>query len=166
MKCSMIKWLISNALDSGKDFPAMVKRHLASCSSCRTFAAVSDEIGIALSQDVGKATPPAAIFSRQESHVRLHSPGRVGFAVAVAACVLIAVATMVLRNSQPQSIDNVTAVAEEIARDYAPAPALAAQIDQFQGEIVAVERDIEDMKELLIASTHLVSDETIADILF
>ena len=166
MRCSLMKWMISGSLDSGKDFPAVVKRHLASCPDCRDFAAISDEIGMVLTRDAGKVVRPDLMFARKGTTNQYRVFGRVCFAGAVAACLLIAITATVFRSPQEQSVDDITSVAEELAQNYNPTPVLEAQIDGFQGEITAVEQDIEEMTELLLASTHLVSDETISNILF
>ena len=44
MFCSVYKWLISQALDSGKNVSKPVSRHLRHCSSCREFAAFCGEL--------------------------------------------------------------------------------------------------------------------------
>jgi predicted anti-sigma-YlaC factor YlaD len=44
MFCSIYKWLISQALDSGKNVSKPVSRHLHNCSSCREFAAFCGEL--------------------------------------------------------------------------------------------------------------------------
>ena len=44
MFCSIYKWLISQALDSGKNVSKPVSRHLHHCSSCREFAAFCGEL--------------------------------------------------------------------------------------------------------------------------
>ena len=44
MFCSIYKWFISQALDSGKNVSKSVNRHLHHCSSCREFAAFCGEL--------------------------------------------------------------------------------------------------------------------------
>jgi hypothetical protein len=46
MFCSIYKWLISQALDSGKNVSKPVNRHLHNCSSCREFAAFCGELKV------------------------------------------------------------------------------------------------------------------------
>lgn len=51
MFCSVYKWKISRALDSGKPLSGRVRRHLDLCSSCREFKRLSEEAGRRLSED-------------------------------------------------------------------------------------------------------------------
>lgn len=37
MMCPITKWFISRSLDSGKEMPALFRRHLRKCASCREF---------------------------------------------------------------------------------------------------------------------------------
>lgn len=44
MFCSIYKWYISRALDSGKPLPNTVGRHIRRCASCREFAQFSESL--------------------------------------------------------------------------------------------------------------------------
>jgi len=44
MLCSIHKWNISRALDSGKPLAGLTKRHLARCESCREFSRLGEEM--------------------------------------------------------------------------------------------------------------------------
>lgn len=44
MFCSIYKWFISQALDSGKPFSSLVSRHLRRCTACREFAQFSESL--------------------------------------------------------------------------------------------------------------------------
>jgi hypothetical protein len=61
MLCSIYKWQISRALDSGKPLTALVRRHLRRCASCREFYGVGEEMGVRMRQDaaalLGSADP-------------------------------------------------------------------------------------------------------------
>jgi hypothetical protein len=52
MWCSIHKWKISQALDSGKPLAGLTKRHLRGCVSCREFAESCEKMGRQLSEDV------------------------------------------------------------------------------------------------------------------
>ncbi len=51
MLCSIYKWKISRALDSGKPLSGLAERHLRRCSACREFARVGRELEQRLTQD-------------------------------------------------------------------------------------------------------------------
>jgi len=44
MFCSIYKWYISRALDSGKSLPGSVRRHIRRCASCREFAQFTESL--------------------------------------------------------------------------------------------------------------------------
>jgi hypothetical protein len=44
MFCSLYKWFISHAQDSGKPISGLVRRHLRGCSACREFVRASESI--------------------------------------------------------------------------------------------------------------------------
>lgn len=44
MFCSIYKWFISQAKDSGKPIAASVNRHIQRCASCRQFVALHDSL--------------------------------------------------------------------------------------------------------------------------
>jgi predicted anti-sigma-YlaC factor YlaD len=52
MFCSIYKWMISWALDSGKSLPGLVDRHIRHCESCREFARVSGALTARLVREV------------------------------------------------------------------------------------------------------------------
>jgi hypothetical protein len=51
MLCSIYKWEISRAMDSGKPLSGKAKRHLRRCSACRQFARLSKELGRRLTEE-------------------------------------------------------------------------------------------------------------------
>jgi hypothetical protein len=51
MLCSIYKWQISRALDSGKALAGLVKHHLRRCASCREFYGAGEEMERRLKQD-------------------------------------------------------------------------------------------------------------------
>jgi hypothetical protein len=54
MFCFLYKWMISATLDTGKELPGIVKRHLDGCGSCRRFARIGGGLKQRLNHD-GKA---------------------------------------------------------------------------------------------------------------
>ncbi len=54
MFCSIYKWLISQALESGKPAASLVRRHLRRCASCREFALFSDSLEKRSAQDLNE----------------------------------------------------------------------------------------------------------------
>jgi len=52
MFCSIYKWLISQALDSGKPAKSLIRRHLRRCASCREFALFSESLDERSAQDI------------------------------------------------------------------------------------------------------------------
>ena len=51
MFCSINKWMISRALDTGKPIPGRAKNHLQRCDGCREFAAFCTSLKPKLTQD-------------------------------------------------------------------------------------------------------------------
>jgi hypothetical protein len=51
MFCSINKWMISRALDTGKPLPGRVKNHLQRCDTCREFASFCTSLKPKLMQD-------------------------------------------------------------------------------------------------------------------
>jgi len=51
MFCSINKWMISRALDTGKPIPGSVKSHLQRCDACREFAAFCTSLKPTFAQD-------------------------------------------------------------------------------------------------------------------
>ncbi len=51
MLCSIYKWEISRAMDSGKPLSGQAKRHLRRCSACREFARLGKDLGRRLTED-------------------------------------------------------------------------------------------------------------------
>ncbi len=51
MFCFIYQWLISWALDSGKELPGAANRHLGRCSKCRELARLSGLLNTRLTQD-------------------------------------------------------------------------------------------------------------------
>jgi len=53
MFCTLYKWLISQAVDSGKPVSGLVRRHLRGCAACREYAQFSQSINQRSAQDIG-----------------------------------------------------------------------------------------------------------------
>jgi len=51
MKCSIHRWNISRALDSGEPLDSLTKHHLVHCEACREFLRVGEEMGRRLADD-------------------------------------------------------------------------------------------------------------------
>jgi len=51
MFCSINKWMISRAMDTGKPIPGRVKNHLQRCNACREFAAFCTSLKPRFMQD-------------------------------------------------------------------------------------------------------------------
>ena len=51
MKCSIHRWNISRALDSGEPLAGPTKHHLGHCEACREFLQLSEEMGRRLADD-------------------------------------------------------------------------------------------------------------------
>jgi hypothetical protein len=60
MWCSIHKWKISRAVDSGKPLAGRTQRHLRRCVSCREFAEGCKEMGWCLSEDAAMLIGDAA----------------------------------------------------------------------------------------------------------
>jgi predicted anti-sigma-YlaC factor YlaD len=51
MKCSIHRWNISRALDSGEPLGSLTKLHLVHCEACREFSRLAEEMGLRLTDD-------------------------------------------------------------------------------------------------------------------
>ena len=51
MKCSIHRWNISRALDSGEPLDSLTKHHLVHCEACREFSRLAEEMGRRLADD-------------------------------------------------------------------------------------------------------------------
>jgi len=51
MKCSIHRWNISRALDSGEPLGRLTKLHLVHCEACREFSRLGEEMGRRLTDD-------------------------------------------------------------------------------------------------------------------
>jgi hypothetical protein len=80
MLCSIYKWQISRALDSGKPPSGLVKRHLRRCPSCSEFFRLGEEMGNRLAQDAAAllrgadASLGKKVFSLLDVDERVHLP--------------------------------------------------------------------------------------------
>jgi hypothetical protein len=54
MKCLIYKWLISWSLDSKKNLPSYIRRHMQSCAGCREFARFSRSLDSRMGNDAEK----------------------------------------------------------------------------------------------------------------
>lgn len=84
MICSLVKWLVSQSLDSGNPLPPFAERHLASCRSCAGFRSLSMSVGKRLERDAAGAEKRLT-----SSPVEAFRPGPVQVLVAVAAVVCV-----------------------------------------------------------------------------
>lgn len=169
MKCIIVKWMISSALDSRGRFPAFVSKHIASCQDCRTFAAISDEMGMLLSHDAEKITNPSFLENSQASIAPFHIFGRAGVAAAFAACLMICTVFMMLHH-EPQPAKQTVSETQKIITEYVNvknnAAVITKPIEQFQNEINAIQKDLLAAKQRLIASSHVADEETVVAFLF
>lgn len=51
MICSVTKWFISNALDTRREIPSFIRRHLSRCPSCQDFVRLSQVLTDKSAQD-------------------------------------------------------------------------------------------------------------------
>ena len=56
MKCSIHRWNISRAFDSGEPLGSLTKLHLVHCEACREFSRLAEEIGRRLTEDAASLT--------------------------------------------------------------------------------------------------------------
>lgn len=102
MKCSIHRWNISRALDSGQPVSSLTKLHLVHCEACREFLRLAEEMGRRLSDDaasiLGDIKPGLEEKVRQAigepgtvSAPCLSRPRRLQLRPALAAAVALAV---------------------------------------------------------------------------
>lgn len=112
MFCSIYKWLISQALDSGKPLSKSLSRHLNRCTSCREFVNLHrslEEMNIkdlpCLPEERERAIAAKIISALNRSPEEEKAPTRraVLLPVFVSALVLVAIATSIYFLAVPRS---------------------------------------------------------------
>jgi len=82
MICSLIKWLISGAMDSSRPLPPFAGRHIERCKSCRDFLADSRMLDQCLERD-------AVLLESRPCYAAERVPATYSFRLAaLTACVL------------------------------------------------------------------------------
>jgi len=112
MFCSLYKWQISQALDSGKPIARLVKHHIRRCASCREFARFCESLRERLDHDkldliksFNKRVDEKIISSLDKKPEPRTVPPRKAILVPVAATALliIAIALGIILLKVPQS---------------------------------------------------------------
>lgn len=112
MFCSLHKWLISQASDSGKPIPGVVKRHIRRCASCREFDRFCDSLKERFDQGkpdllmgFDKEIDQKIIAALDKKPVSLPSPARkpIFIPATAAAFVIIVIAISIILLREPQS---------------------------------------------------------------
>jgi len=100
MWCSIYKWKISRALDSGRPPAGLTRRHLDRCGSCRDYARFEEELGRRLTKDAAAFIECAgtslgekvsAAIGRRTESPPLSRPKPIRLKPALAAAALLAI---------------------------------------------------------------------------
>ena len=76
MKCSLHRWNISRALDSGEPLDSLTKLHLVHCEACREFLRVGEEMGRRLADDADSLLRDERPTLNDRVQRALDEPGR------------------------------------------------------------------------------------------
>ena len=76
MKCSIHRWNISRALDSGEPLDSLTKHHLVHCEACREFLRVGEEMGRRLADDADSLLRDERPTLNDRVQRALDEPGR------------------------------------------------------------------------------------------
>ena len=76
MKCSLHRWNISRALDSGEPLDSLTKLHLVHCEACREFLRVGEELGRRLADDADSLLRDERPALNDRVQRALDEPGR------------------------------------------------------------------------------------------
>jgi predicted anti-sigma-YlaC factor YlaD len=98
MICSIVKYMVSRALDSGRPLPPFVKGHIERCSGCRGFVAAANTLEVRLASD-------AAVLARKPSFEKARPARAPVYALrfaAAAACLLVAAGLLYMRTGAVQ----------------------------------------------------------------
>lgn len=76
MLCSIHKWNISRASDSGKPLARLTKRHLVGCETCREFSRLGEEMGRRLTEDAPLLIRDARPGLGEKVRRAIEEPGR------------------------------------------------------------------------------------------
>ncbi|MDD4870495.1 MAG: hypothetical protein PHR77_08030 [Kiritimatiellae bacterium] len=87
MICSIIKWMISQSLDSESPLPAIIKRHIERCESCREFLSDVKLLGVCLERDALRLEQKPS-FTEENNDVVMPAVYSLRLAV-VTVCVLV-----------------------------------------------------------------------------
>lgn len=123
MFCSLYKWFISRAVDSGKPVSGFVGRHLRGCAACREFAEFSESIiqrSVQDTADILKGHDGALdekIISRlskspEPKEESTRKPVFYPAAAAVSAVLIIAIIIILLTTPESRSLDPLRAIYE------------------------------------------------------
>lgn len=88
MICSLVKWMVSQSLDSGKALPPFAGKHAGRCRSCGLFLADAGSLDARLAR-VGAALGQVPRFVSEE---RVHGPSCWEYSMRLAvsaACILV-----------------------------------------------------------------------------
>ncbi len=122
MFCSVYKWFISQAVDSGKPVSGLVRRHLRGCAACQEFAQFSESIMKRIAQDTGDILKghDGALDKKIISGLSRPPESRAPAArrpilipaVAAASAIIITVGIILLTTPKPSPLDPLKAVYE------------------------------------------------------
>lgn len=159
MRCTISRWMISRAEDTGKKLPAPVERHLRRCGACGEFARTATTLSsrlrtgrsawlaevpdFAVDRGPDPAPRPAAKAGARES--RRSWPALRPLPVAAAALVIVAggliLFQVVLKEPAPTAEDRAAAMAALRAITSAPA--------EFQGVVGQAESPLDRERRIL-----------------
>lgn len=173
MFCFIYKWMISGAMDTGKEMPGIVRRHLGRCESCHAFARMGQALDTRLKQDASELLKEpdtalnyrilAALESRPEpSYRRSRRASRFSpipiLSTAFALIVMVIGLAVITPgpgpkvSGDPSILDRILAVNESPVQDPKPAlPGLMEKVESpFNREIASLKNAVVSAKDFFV----------------
>jgi len=163
MKCAECQELIQQRLDGLEPSdPAALELHLRGCSTCRALHGATGRLrgGILL---LKPPAPPPGMSGRIAARLqadyrsRLLWRGRVRFAIATAAAVLLLVSAWLLRPNVPQQPDNALAP-NEIAKNPPPKPP-----EKPAEESLDIRESVSEVSSVMVNAATRTTDAAVAE---
>ena len=154
MICKLMRLLISNSLDSDRDYPSFVRKHVNSCPDCRQFSEQSQDVVYTLINDA-PAVESTAGLTIQPKPVFAMRPALI-FAPAM-ICLIIAGGLMLQSRPEPAQSEDSEWLIAEVEQLAQTATDLLPQ-DPLSREMMLVAEDSKQAVSSLISCTGLDPD--------
>jgi hypothetical protein len=109
MICSIMKWMISQSLDTERPLPWIVNHHIGRCGSCREFLAKARLIGSCLERDASRLERKPS-FAEEKVHVVV--PAVYSYRLAVLTVCVFVVGGFLAVHSYKTALENTSVLSK------------------------------------------------------